>query len=187
MTRRFELGPILVAVASLVLLVSLFLDWYGGRAAWDAFELVDVLLAALAVAALAGVVGTLAPDAAYVHRRWLPALAAAATILVAVSVLDPPPAARRLAADTGAWVALGAAIAMLVGAILSLGRVSVSVAVEERDAPERVAAVDHRQPTTESAPVVSARRPGRRGSLAAGEHPTEPTQPTQPPGLAHEG
>jgi hypothetical protein len=155
MTRRFELGPIIVAVGALLLLVSLFLDWYGpALTAWDAFEIVDLLLAALAVAALVAVAGTFLPDAGYLDRRWLPILASAVVILIAASLIDPPPAAAGRDADTGAWVAFGAAIAMLVGAILSLGRVSFSVAVEGREA-RRVSAVDERQMTTETAAVVA--------------------------------
>ena len=53
MTRRFDIGPVLVAVGALILLVGLFLDWYGGLNAWNSFELADVLLAVLAVAGLA--------------------------------------------------------------------------------------------------------------------------------------
>ena len=53
--RRFDIGPLIVAVGSLVLLVSLFLDWYGGETAWGAFEVADVLIAALALAALVAV------------------------------------------------------------------------------------------------------------------------------------
>ena len=62
MTRRFEVGPILVALGAIVLLVSLFLDWYGPLSAWEAFEVVEVLLAALAVAALIVAAGQLVPD-----------------------------------------------------------------------------------------------------------------------------
>jgi hypothetical protein len=155
MMRRFELGPILVALGALLLLVSLFLDWYGPLSAWDAFEVVDVLLAALAVASLVGGLGTLAPEQAYVERRWLPALVLAVVVLVAAEIIDPPPAAAALSADTGAWLAFGAAVAMLIGAVLSVGRVSLSVSVEGRDVRTRVAAVDERQETTETAAVVA--------------------------------
>ena len=40
----------LLALGALLLLVSLFLDWYGPLTAWNAFEVTDVLLAALAIA-----------------------------------------------------------------------------------------------------------------------------------------
>jgi hypothetical protein len=154
MIRRFEIGPMVVAVGALLLLVSLFLDWYGPLSAWDAFEVVDLLLAALAVAALVGGLGTLAPDLAYVERRWLPALVLAIAVLVAASIIDPPPAAADLTAATGAWIAFASAVAMVIGAVLSLGRVSFSVSVEARDLRQRVAAVDERQQTTDSGAVV---------------------------------
>src|ERR671930_2149556 len=61
MTRRFELGPLLAAAAAILLLVSLFLHWYGRVSAWDAFEVVDVALAALAVGTLLAAIGMLVP------------------------------------------------------------------------------------------------------------------------------
>jgi hypothetical protein len=154
MMRRFELGPLLVAAAAVLLGVSLFLDWYGPASAWSVFEIVDVLLAGLALAALLGGLGTLVADLAYVERRWLPAISAAAAVIVAAEIINPPPAAADLSPDTGAWLAFGAAIVMLIGSVLSLGRVSVSVSVEEREFRQRVAAVDERQQTTETAAVT---------------------------------
>jgi hypothetical protein len=184
MTRRFELGPIIVAAASLLLLVSLFLDWYGpGVSAWDAFEIVDVLLAALAIAAIVAAIGALASEAGYLDRRWLPALVAAVAVLVAASIINPPPAAAGANADLGAWIAFGAAMAMLIGAVLSIGRVSFSVALEGREPRQRVAAVDERQATTETAAVMSSRR-GRRSSSAGS---TDATRPAESPTRMDEG
>jgi hypothetical protein len=178
MTRRFELGPIIVVLASLLLLVSLFLDWYGpGVSAWDAFEVVDLLLAALSIAAIVAAIGALAPEAGYLDRRWLPALVAAVAVLVAASIINPPPAAAGANAQLGAWIAFGAAMAMLIGAVLSIGRVSFSVALEGREPRERVAAVDERQATTETAAVMSSRR-GRRSSS---DGSTEATGPAEAP------
>ena len=93
MSRRFEVGPILVALAAIVLLVSLFLDWYGSLTAWDAFEVVEVLLGALAVLAFAIALGQLVPDVDYADRRWLPAVVLAIAVLVAAEIINPPPAA----------------------------------------------------------------------------------------------
>jgi hypothetical protein len=184
MTRRFELGPIIVAAASVLLLVSLFLDWYGpGVSAWDAFEVVDLLLAVLAIAAIVTAVGALASETGPIDRRWLPALVVAIAVLVAASIINPPPAAAGANADLGAWLAFGAAIAMLIGAVLSIGRVSFSFALEGREPRQRVAAVDERQATTETAAVISGRR-GRRGSSSAS---TEPTPSTEPPTRTDEG
>jgi len=161
MTRRFQIGPMLVALGAMVLLVSLFLEWYGPLTAWDAFEIVDVLLAVLALAGLVVAVGQLAPEVAYMDRRWLPAIAVAAAVLIAAQ-LDPPPAAAELSPGTGAWIAFGAALVMVVGAVLSFGRVSLAVSLDDTDRRERVAVVDHRQDTTDTAPVKPA--PGSQGS-----------------------
>jgi hypothetical protein len=181
MTRRFEIGPILLALTALVLLVSLFLDWYGGFTAWSAFEVVDVLLAILALVALVAAAGLLAPDLAYVDRRWLPALVLAVVALVVAEILSPPPAVGDADPDVGAWLAFGAALAMLAAALLSLGRVSFSVAVEGRDMRRRVAAVDHRQPTTESGAVVARPSTDDTATTVADPPPADPA-PAEPPG-----
>src|SRR3954447_25970330 len=170
MTRRLDIGPLLVALGAIALLVSLFLDWYGDRTAWDAFELTDVLLAALALAALVTAAGMLVPEAAFVDRRLLPWLGGALAFLFTPQLLTPPPAAGGADPQPGAWIAFAGAMVMLAGAVVSLGRVSFSVAIEGRDTRRRVAAVDNRQPTTESGAVVAgdttASEPtaGRRGN-----------------------
>jgi hypothetical protein len=154
LTRRFDIGPILLAIGAVLLLVALFLDWYGPLTAWNAFELTDIVLAALAVAALVGAVGLLAPELEYLEKRVVPWIAGAALVLVAAELLDPPPGAGGESLGTGAWLALASAVAMVAGTILSLGRVSFAVAVEGRDRRVRVAPVDHQGPPTEAgAPV----------------------------------
>jgi hypothetical protein len=154
LTRRFDIGPILLALGALLLLVALFLRWYGPLSAWDAFELTDVVLAVLGVGALVAAAGLLAPELEYVDRRVLPWLVGAALVLVVAELLDPPPAAGGERLGTGAWIALASAAAMVVGTILSLARVSLAVAVEGRDRRRRVAAVDHQGPPTETGTPV---------------------------------
>ena len=154
MTRRFEVGPILVALGAIVLLVSLFLDWYGSLTAWDAFEVVEVLLAALAVTALVIALGQLVPDIEYVDRRYLPVVVLATAVLVAAEIINPPPAAGGQDPAIGAWMAFGAAVVMFIGAVLTFGRVRFSLSVEGRTMRERVPVVDHRQDTTETAAVT---------------------------------
>jgi hypothetical protein len=153
--RRFEIGPLLVAVAALVLLVSLFLEWYADQTAWDAFEVADVMLAMFSVLALVAAAGLIAPELAYLERGILPAVAIAATVLVAAQLLSPPPGVAGADPEAGAWVAFAASLVMLAGTVLSFGRVSFSVAVEGREPRQRVAAVDHRPPTTETGPIVT--------------------------------
>jgi hypothetical protein len=153
MSRRFEVGPILVAISAVVLLVSLFLDWYGSLTAWEAFEVVEVLLGSLAVAALVIAVGQVVPDLEYIERRRLPAVVLAVVVLVAAEIIDPPPAAGGQDPASGAWLAFAAAIVMFAGAVLTFGRVRFAVSVESREARERVPVVDHRQDITETAGV----------------------------------
>jgi hypothetical protein len=167
MTRRFEVGPILAALGALLLLVSLFLEWYGPFNAWDSFEVVDVLLAALGVAALVVAFGQLVPDLDVGERRWLPWIVVAVAVLVAAELVDPPPVAGEEDVEQGAWLAFAAALIMLAGAVLTVGRISFAIAVEGRELRERVAVLDHRQDTTETAalaPEDDATESSGRGS-----------------------
>jgi hypothetical protein len=164
MMRRFEVGPILVALGAIVLLVSLFLDWYDSQTAWAVFEVVEVLLVALAVTALVIAVGQLAPDLDYAERRWLPAVVLGAALLVIAEIVDPPPAAAGADPETGAWLAFGAVLAMFAGTVLTFGRVRFAVSVEGRQRRERVPVVDHRQDTTETAAVAADGEADARGS-----------------------
>jgi hypothetical protein len=154
MTRRFEAGPILVALGAIVLIVSLFLDWYGALTAWDAFEVTEVLLAVLGGTALVVAIGELMPDTEIGDRRWLPAIVLAVAVLVAAEIINPPPAAGGQDPASGAWIAFGAAIVMFAGTVLTFGRVRFAVSVEGRQVRERVPVVDNRQDTTETEAVT---------------------------------
>jgi hypothetical protein len=159
MTRRFEVGPMLVALGAIALLASLFMDWYGPLTAWEAFEVVEVLLAVLAAAALLVALGLLVPDLEYLERRWLPLIVFGVAVLVAAELVNPPPAAVEDTLEAGAWTAFGSVLVMLAGAVLTFGRVSCAVSVEGREVREHVPVVDHRQDTTETAAV----RPAEEG------------------------
>jgi hypothetical protein len=162
MTRRIEAGPVLVGLGALVLLVSIFLDWYEPNVtAWEAFEVLDLALAVLALAALVAAAGALRPDLTLIERRQLPLIVAALVVIVGSQILDPPPSVDG-ELDTGAWIALGAAAVIAVGTLLTLGRVSFALTVEGRDTRRRVSAVDARtDPTTSDMPAVDPSRTGR--------------------------
>lgn len=201
MTRRLEAGPLLVTLGALLLLVSLFLDWFaGGATAWEAFEVWDLVLFVLAVGVAASGVGLMSPDLEIIDRRFLPGAVAAMAVIVAAQIVDPPPAVAGQDPDTGAWLALASVIVMCAGGLLTYGRVRVAFTVEEREVAQRVSAVDARgpaDPTTESHSVVvdedapEGDRPasrlfsrGRRPEpepeasdpVAAGNEPPEPKQ-----------
>jgi hypothetical protein len=158
MTRRLEAGPLLVTLGALLLLVSLFLEWFtGDLTAWQAFEVWDLVLFVLALAATVAGLGLATQEAELIDRRFLPAIVAGVFVIVAAQIIDPPPAAAGQDPDVGAWMALGGAVVMCAGAVLTLGRVHLALTVEGRDPRQRVSAVDARgpqDPTTESHPVV---------------------------------
>jgi hypothetical protein len=158
LTRRFDIGPFVLALGALVLLVSLFLSWFEGALdlnAWKVFEITDLLLAGLAVAAFVAALGLITPAVDFVDRRFVPWIVGAAFVVVADQLIQPPVVLDDADLGTGAWMALAATIVMVIGGVLSLTKVSFAVAVEERDRRRRVSAVDHRPPPTETgAPVA---------------------------------
>ena len=145
MSRRLEAGPLLVTLGAVLLLVSLFLSWFTGEvSAWQAFEVWDVVLFVLALAAIAVGLGLATQDVDLVDRRFLPAAVAAVAVIVASQIIDPPPAAIGQDPDLGAWLALGAALLMCAGAVLTFGRVHLALTVERRDQRRHVSVVDAR-------------------------------------------
>jgi hypothetical protein len=143
--RQFDASGLLIAIGAVALLVSLFLDWYGDDAsteaitAWSSFELLDMLLAALALAALYAVGERLiAPD----RRALLPSAVAqlagpVALVMILVSIIDAPPLVAALDAslEVGVWIALSAAIVMTAGTLLGNFRVSLVIGARDRPPP----------------------------------------------------
>ena len=142
MQGRLNAGHLIAAVGALALFVALFLDWYeagpsGGVSAWTVFELVDLLLALIAVATLlAALEGVARGSRASIDAdRWLPGLGAAALVLVVVSIVNNPPAVPRSGEEVGAWIALAGAALMLAGALASQRRISVVISSSPRSHP----------------------------------------------------
>jgi hypothetical protein len=184
MTRRLEAGPLLVTLGAVLLLVSLFLNWFTGEiTAWQAFEVWDLVLFVLALGAIAAGLGLTTQDVDLIDRRLLPAAVAVVAVIVASQILDPPPAASASDPDTGAWLALGAALLMCVGAVLTFGRVHLSLTVEGREPRrQRVAAVDARgpaDPTTDNIPAVKP-EPTTGARLFARDRTPAATEETPP-------
>jgi hypothetical protein len=170
--QKLDLGTVLVALGALLLGVALFLDWYEpGLAAWDAFEVVDWLLAALVATIIAGL--ALGPESSL--RRAVPALAGAALFLVVAQLIDPPPAAAESTRETGAWLGLAGALLMGAGVGMALASISVTVDVRGRERRRRVAAVDRRE-----AAAARATPPASAPPPPAPEPDPERTQPLSP-------
>jgi hypothetical protein len=139
--ERFDAGTGLVALGAVLLLVSLFVDWYDpSGTAWAVFEFVDILLALAAIACLVAVIPR------YVAlQRAVPVIAYVALFVVAVQLVQPPPAADGDQLEAGAWLALAATALMAAGATLSAASISVTVDVRGRDRRRRTSAIDARE------------------------------------------
>jgi hypothetical protein len=143
MPRRIDLGRAVLFAGSVLLLISLFIDWYelggAGVTGWEVFEALDLVLAALAIA---GMVAAARPE---LTPPWAAVVVpGVAVFIVFVQLVGNPPAAGDANPAAGAWIALAGAFLMAAGAALSLAAISVTVQVRERDVRRRVAAVDRR-------------------------------------------
>ena len=133
MASRINPGPLVAALGALLLLVSLILDWYEpGYSAWTVFEAHDLLLAAVALAALAiglAALGVLAGPlrALGSYGRALPVLGVLALVVVVSQLLNHPPAAVGRDPELGAWLGLVGAVVLTPGGALSIARVSVDL------------------------------------------------------------
>ena len=152
--RRVDAGAALAAIGALVLLVSLFLDWFGdedvGFSAWTIFEVIDLLLAGIGLLVLSTFVSRSGLEPRFPQAPLL-LLGGAALVLTASQLIDRPPAATGSEVDTltGAWLALAGSALVLAGAFMSIARVSFSV--EQRERPP--------DPETETVKMTPPDRP----------------------------
>jgi hypothetical protein len=177
--ERFDAGTGLVAVGAVLLLVSLFIDWYDpGGDAWAVFETLDVLLAGAAVCGLLAMAPRFGTGGL---GRALPLISVVAFAIVLVQLIDPPPVVNDSNLATGAWLALAATATMALGAILGAASISVTVDVRGRERRRRTAAIDARESAAEAAEAAAAEagstRPGRRFARRDDEPLLEPREP----------
>ena len=182
--RNRLVGMLLMGVGAILLLVSLFLDWFEpGLSAWTAFEVWDLVLAALALMALAGVVsrlefGARRPDS------WLLLPAIVAPVVVIGALLNHPPAAQGLDQDPmiGIWLALAGSLLMALGALAAIARISVALdrAGTWVAPPPGAATPPGPTPPAPAPPAATPpgpAPPGTQTDSALGEDP--PTRPTR--------
>jgi hypothetical protein len=180
MRQKLDIGTLMLGTGAILVLIALFLDWYTpGGTAWNVFEITDVLLAAMAVAAIVLAVRRLSAGESGTPG-WIQGLAVATLVVVAAQLIQPPPGLRGAERETGAWLALAGSVVMVAGAILHLARISISIDVAERDRRRRVAAVDRRRAAAPAAPAdePTTRVPGHFGPAAA-DADDDPGQRTQ--------
>lgn len=170
-------GPVVAAIGAIMLIVSLFLDWYEGPAGagitgFTVFEFLDLLLTGLAVAMLvwlADAIGLIRSG----MRPGVPLVVATLTLVIVLTqiVNDPPAVAgpRGSEQDTGIWLALAGAALMVAGAVLATARIAIAVEPRERggarvvtgaeEPPPRPAPPERPRPPADEAPTVSDEPP----------------------------
>jgi hypothetical protein len=153
---QLPVGPLIAAVGAVLLIVSLFLDWYDTFSGFTVFEFLDlllVLLALVAIAWLASGLGLLRPG---VSSGVALAASILAVLVVLSQILNHPPAANGLDKELGVWLALAGAALMVAGSVLGYAR--ISLAVEAR--PARGAVPPRDEAATE--PLADPAAPPRR-------------------------
>lgn len=136
---KIPVGPLVALAGAVLLIVSLFLDWYEALTGWTVFEIVDLVLVGLAlstVLSLAGAFGIVSgvanPVAALIG-------AVVALVIVVTQVINDPPAVAGGGGpdkDVGIWLALAGAGLMVVGGLLATTHISLAVEARRREAEE---------------------------------------------------
>jgi peptidoglycan/LPS O-acetylase OafA/YrhL len=154
---NLAVGPLIASLGALLLIVSLFLDWYERDVeAFTVFEFIDLLLLFTAlgtIAALIAGMGLLRPAPPPGVALGLSVLA---LIVVVSQILNDPPAVAfndDIGKEIGIWLALSGSAVMVAGSVLGFARISLAV---DRRPPPR--AGDDRDPTR---PLGDPRPPQR--------------------------
>ena len=123
--RRLRAGEWIAGVAGLVLLVALFLPWYGdeagSRTGWQSLGALDVVLAIVAMSALAIPIVTAihrVPAVPLAHQSLTTLVGILASVLVLIRVLNMPDWAVER--EWGLWVALAATLAIATGGLIAM-------------------------------------------------------------------
>ncbi len=114
------------------MLVSLFFPWFEpGLTAWSSFEMLDLLLAALSLGAVAAVASD--PDGdSPLGRRSIPVLGAVALAVVGSQLIDLPPTVPQSGLAVGAWIGLTGAALMAAGGLAGLAGGGSGASVTDR-------------------------------------------------------
>jgi hypothetical protein len=184
--RDIPIGPIVAGIGAVLLIVSLFLDWYDGVSGFTVFEFVDILLVCLALVTVFSLAGGLGLVQEAVSPAVSLAVALFTVFVVVVQILNDPPvvtAAGGSGKDIGIWLALAGGALMVAGALLSSTHISLAVEPRERrprgggvnpDATTRSGRADEMEGSAGSGRPLSdsERRPrGRPGGPPGAERP----------------
>jgi len=120
---RLRDGELIAGAGAVVLLVALFASWYSGASAWQAFSVLDIVLALVASLALALVIAqaTRESPSVPVALSVLTAVAGTlATLFVIYRILNQPGPNDAVEVGAGAWIGLAAAALIAVGGARSM-------------------------------------------------------------------
>jgi hypothetical protein len=155
---QLPIGPVVAAIGAILLIVSLFLNWYTDLTGFTVFEFLDLLLVALAVGTLVALADAIGVIRSGMHPGLPLVLAMLALLVILTQLVNDPPAVagpNGRDQDIGIWLALGGSALMVAGAVLSAARIAISVEPRERRAePSRPA-------PPEEAPTVADEPPPR--------------------------
>jgi peptidoglycan/LPS O-acetylase OafA/YrhL len=121
--RRLRVGEWIVGACGLLLLIALFLPWYGNPSstAWESFTVLDVILALLALAALSVPVVTAmqrVPAVPLALESLTALFALVAVIFVLIRVLNLPGDAHGR--EVGLWLGLLATLGIIAGGLIAM-------------------------------------------------------------------
>jgi hypothetical protein len=179
---QLSVGPLIAAVGAVLLIVSLFLDWYETYTAFTVFEFLDLLLILLALVTIFSLAGGMGLTQPAVSPGLSLAVAIFTVFVVLSQILNDPPAVVGPGPDKdiGIWLALSGAALMVAGAVLGYAHISLALETQPR---ERGDASRDRDVTGVAAPTGPARpdpEPGR--PVAGDDDPTRPlSDPASPP------
>jgi hypothetical protein len=180
--RTIAIGPLIGVAGGVLLFVSLFLEWYESESdepsltAFTVFEVLDLVLAALALGAVVALVESLGlrlPSSGKSSRARLGLpLGAAALLLILLQLLNDPPfiVGGDRGPELGLWLALAGALLIVAGGLLSVAHISLALDVEERRAERRAAATE---PPPAGSEAPTEREPGLTDP---GERPVDPRE-----------
>jgi hypothetical protein len=167
---QLAVGPLVAAVGAVLLIVSLFLDWYEGLTGFTVFEFIDLLLVLLALATIASLAGSMGVMKPAPSPSVSLGVALFTIFVVLTQIINDPPAAVGPGGpeqDIGIWLALSGGAIMVAGAVL--GYASISLAFEprsrrsDRDATGAESPPADDDPTRPLADPAAPRRPDDPG------------------------
>jgi hypothetical protein len=132
---QLSVGPLIAALGALLLIVSLFLDWYETFTAFTVFEFLDLLLLLLALATIFSLAGALGLTQPAVPPAVSLAVAIFTVLVVLSQILNDPPviALGGPDKDIGIWLALSGSALMVAGAVLGYAHISLALETRPRE------------------------------------------------------